>query len=141
MKSYQRHSQFSRAGGFTLIELMISVAIIAILASIAIPQYSQYKVKAINNAAQAFLLDITQREEQYLLDARSYATGAGALAAIGLSVPTDVSNFYQAPAITSVGTGYQVTLAPLAGGKMDGTEAYKGTLTITNSNPTASISN
>lgn len=61
-----------RTAGFTLIELMIVVAIIGILASIAFPSYQVYVIRTQRSAAQQFLMNISSRQEQYLLDARAY---------------------------------------------------------------------
>ena len=80
-------------GGFSLLELMIVVAIIAILAAIGYPSYQDHLRKGRSAAAQAFVLETASREQQYLLDARSYAVGADAIAALSLSVPAEVSAF------------------------------------------------
>jgi type II secretion system protein G len=54
--------------GFTLIELLIVVAIIGILAAIAIPQFSSYRQKAFNAAAQSDLKTIKTSLEGYYTD-------------------------------------------------------------------------
>ena len=77
--------------GFTLIEMMITVAIVAILAMIAYPGYTAQLIKGRRSAAQAVLLDIAQREQQYLLDARSYT---GTVAALNTTIPVNVSTYY-----------------------------------------------
>jgi len=87
-----------RVFGFTLIELMIVVAIVGILSAIAVPQYQDYVLKGRRTAAQAFLLQVAQREQQYFLDNRAYATS---LAALNVSMPSDVSPYYELVDITS----------------------------------------
>ena len=77
--------------GFTLVELMIVVAIVAILAAIAMPSYQSYVVRGNRAAAEAFMMDVASREKQYLIDARSYATD---LTALGMTPPADVSKHY-----------------------------------------------
>lgn len=64
-----------RQQGFTLVELMVVVVIVAIIAGIGYPAYTQYVIKANRSAAQGFMLQLASREEQYLADARTY-TGA-----------------------------------------------------------------
>lgn len=77
--------------GFTLIELMITVAVIGILAAVAYPSYQSYLIKGRRASAQSHLMDIAQRQQQYLLDARSYAPD---LTTLNLTTPTDVSTYY-----------------------------------------------
>ena len=58
--------------GFTLIELLIVVAIIGILAAIAIPQFSSYRQKAYNSAAQSDLKNIKTGMEAFMADNQMY---------------------------------------------------------------------
>jgi len=98
--------------GFTLIELMITVAIIGILSAIAYPSYIQYIVRANRSAAQSFMFAVANKQEQYLLDARSYAASVSAL---NLTQPAELSGKYLVTT-TAVNTDtpptYTVTATP-----------------------------
>jgi type IV pilus assembly protein PilA len=60
--------------GFTLIELLIVIAIIGILAAIAIPQFSAYRKRSYNSAAQSDLKNACTAQEAYYLDAETYTS-------------------------------------------------------------------
>lgn len=64
-----------KSSGFTLIEVMITVAIVAILASIAIPSYRNYVIRGKIPEATAHLQSKRVRMEQYFQDARRYTGG------------------------------------------------------------------
>ncbi len=65
----------TRSRGFTLIELMIAVAIIAILAAIAIPSYAEYVRRGRITEAVSALSGMRVKMEQYFQDNRTYPTG------------------------------------------------------------------
>lgn len=81
----------NRQRGFTLIELMITVAIVAILASIALPSYQEYVKRGHRAAAQSEMMDIANRQQQFFLANRGYAASLGALS---YTVPADVAARY-----------------------------------------------
>lgn len=113
------------AKGFTLIELMIVVTIVGIVSVIAIPQYSQYVIRGNRAAAQAFMMDISSREKQYLLDARTYAAD---LATLTMTAPADVTRNYTLTISAPAGPppSFTITATPVVGSK----QANDGVLTL-----------
>lgn len=114
-------SHARKTGGFTLIELMITVAIVAILAAIALPSYQQYVIRSKRSAAQAQMMDIANRQQQFLLANRNYADKA-ALTASGYALPAEVSSNYSYDiTLSTTGVpGYTLTLTPIPLGSQSG---------------------
>jgi type IV pilus assembly protein PilE len=79
-----------RATGFTLIELMVTVAIIAILAAVALPNYTDYVRRGKIQEATSALLAMRVKTEQYFQDNRQYPTG-GCVALPAVPTPTQIS--------------------------------------------------
>ena len=83
-----------RSRGFTLTELMITVAVVAILVAIGYPTYQGQMRKGNRAAAQSAMLQIADKQAQYLLDARNYAVGPTALADLSVTLMPDVATRY-----------------------------------------------
>jgi len=103
----------ARARGFTLIEVMITVAIVAILAGVALPSYREHVRKSRRSEAQAYLMALASRQQQFLLDTRGYAPD---VATIGLFAPSNVAASYDVVVAAVVGPPptFRLTATPKA---------------------------
>lgn len=84
--------------GFTLIELMIAVAMIAILAALALPSYQDYVRRGRRADAQSFLHEVAARQQHFLIDRRAYSdsiTNLPSAGGLGLTMPAAVSPYYE----------------------------------------------
>jgi type IV pilus assembly protein PilE len=109
--------------GFTLIELMITVTVVGILAAIAIPSYRQYIIRGNRSAGESVMMDLANREQQFLLANRSYADTA-TLTANGYALPSNVSQNYTWSVTAGVDVSssapiFTITFTPINGQSSD----------------------
>src|SRR5258708_716909 len=120
--------------GFTLIELMIVVVVISVLASIAYPSYIKYTARSRRSDAQQLMQEISLKQGQYILDARSYTTTLGSaglnINRQGWTCTTTCTNPYYTISVAMVMTAtpptYTITGTPIAGSVVE----TDGTLTL-----------
>ena len=99
--------------GFTLIELMVVVAIIGILSAIAYPSYLQYVIRANRADAQAFMLENVQFMERYFTTNGTYVYG-GVLPR-DQSPESGTAKYLITLTPAATATGFTIQAAPAAG--------------------------
>lgn len=82
--------------GFSLVELMIAVAVIGILASIVLLNSDAFRIKANREAAKAYMLEVVSKQKLYFLDRRAYAASVDILA---VPVTEEVAKAYDVDVI------------------------------------------
>ena len=79
--------------GFTLIELMIALVIVAILAGIAVPSYRNYVLRSHRVEATSALLRVAAAQEKFYLQNNTYTENVGDVAGLGFSTDNVTDNF------------------------------------------------
>lgn len=104
-----------RAAGFTLIEILLVVAIVAILAGIALPAYQDSVQKGLRSDAMSGLLDVANRQERLMLDHNTYTTDMTELG-FGADPMQTEEGHYTVDAVAcgggSIATCYVLTATP-----------------------------
>ncbi|HSH17237.1 MAG TPA: type IV pilin protein [Verrucomicrobiae bacterium] len=121
----------ARYKGFTVIEVMIAVAIVAILAAVALPSYRDYILRGKLVDAHNALADFRVRMEQFYQDNRRYDDGGGNC---GAAAPT--SKYFTFPPCVPGAAPAQTYIATAVGVANEGTGGFAFTINQTNARAT-----
>jgi type IV pilus assembly protein PilE len=126
-----------RAGGFTLIEAMVTVAIVAILAAVALPVYSDYVQRSKISEAVSSLSDMRTRLEQFFLDNRAYPTSCVASGAVAPQINLPTQKYFTVSCAFPTLTTYTITATGVAAQGMS--TAFKYTINEANARVTTGL--
>ncbi len=111
-----RSPRHAGSAGFTLVELMIAVAILAIIAAVALPLYNQYSIRTYRSEAQADLLNCAQGMERYAAQNFDYDGADVAFAAGNICNPrSDDQGRYNIAVNVPADDQFTLTATPVGG--------------------------
>ncbi|CAN5286106.1 N/A [soil metagenome] len=105
-----------RMRGFSLIELMIALVIVAIVAAIAIPGYRSYVMRTNRGDATAALLRIAAAQEKFYLQNNTYTANLDDPPPAGLGIPATANGYYDLSIEQADTAGFTATATAIAGG-------------------------
>ena len=110
-----RRSASLKAAGFSLIELMVTLLIFAIIVAVAYPNYQSYVRKAHRASAKTALLGIAGRQERYYSTNNVYATSLTMLgySGTGVDVPSGGTPYYHVSLFATATTHYNIQAVPI----------------------------
>ncbi|MFO7593603.1 MAG: type IV pilin protein [Pseudomonadota bacterium] len=114
--------------GFTLIELMMVVVILGILTAIALPQFTDYKMKSRRSEATSTLMQIAAQQEQFFMDNRSYTGNFTQLGYTAAGSVTTDNGYYSITISAAPVYSYTLTATP-QGAQAGDTDCASFTLT------------